>query len=159
MKTQPKVSQWVMMGSGLVTLIFSFLAFYKFGVDGFGSKSYSAWSTDAFFPLSTIPAIFGILVAGAVAAEVFGNMKLPEEILTFNKVQALFVLAFTSAMIMIGFLLVSTTGASKGIGFWFMLLGSLGLVAGTVMELTGAGGGTMGSAGGGSSQAGPTTPF
>lgn len=139
MNTTPKPSQIVLMASGAVTLVFSFLAFYK--VDyGFGSdsESFNAWSGDAgTLFLATWPALFGLAIGGLVAATVFGNVSLPERILTFSWKQIYFVLAFAGFIIMLGYLLGggAPDGVDKGFGFYLMLLGSIGLLAGSVMEL------------------------
>lgn len=139
MNTTPKPSQIVLMASGAVTLVFSFLAFYKldYGFGG-GSKSFNAWSGDAgTLFLATWPALFGLAVGGLVAATVFGNVSLPERVLTFSWKQIYFILSFTGFIIMLGYLLGGGAGdgVDKGIGFWFMLLGSIGLLVGSVMEL------------------------
>ncbi len=155
--TTPKPSQIVLMASGAVTFVFSFLAFYKldFGF-GSGSKSYNAWSGDAgTLFMATWPALFGLIIGGLVAATVFGNVSLPDRILTFSWKQIYFVLAFTGFIIMLGYLLGGGAGdgIDKGFGFYIMLLGSIGLLAGSVMELldgdtaaSNAGPGTSGGA-------------
>ena len=139
MNTTPKTSQIVLMASGAVTFVFSFLAFYKldFGFGG-GSKSYNAWSGDAgTLFMATWPALFGLIIGGLVAATVFGSVSLPDRILTFSWKQIYFVLAFTGFIIMLGYLLGGGAGdgIDKGFGFYLMLLGSIGLLAGSVMEL------------------------
>lgn len=157
MNTTPKPSQIILMAGGAVALLFSFFAFVS--VDGFGdSVSFSAWSTDAnLFPLATWPAIFGLVIAGVTAASVFGNVKLPEPILSFNWKQINFILSFTAIMIMVGFLFANE---SKGFGYWIMFLGVIAYTVGSVMELLGieVGGKSSGS---GAPQAGggPSTPF
>ena len=139
MNTTPKPSQIVLMASGAVTLVFSFLAFFKIDY-GFGSssKTYNAWSGDAgTLFMATWPALFGLIIGGLVAATVFGNVSLPERILTFSWKQIYFVLAFAGFIIMLGYMLGggAPDGVDKGFGFYLMLLGSIGLVAGSVMEL------------------------
>ena len=159
-------SQIVILVSGVVTLIFSFLAFFKYEYSGFGSstsESFSAWSTKLpLLPLSTIPALIAVVVAGGPAAKVFGNADLPE-VLGFTTAQLMVALSFIGALVTVGFLISGAEGADFGIGFWFMLLGSLGLLAGSVMELLGlgpqepVGGGGGGQAGGNPNQ--PPNPF
>src|SRR4051794_38642494 len=97
MKNQPKPSQWVLMASGAVMLIFSFLPFVK---ASFGGGSRSAWSTDAGFPLSWWPLLFGVAIAGLVAATIFANVRLPDNVLGFTWKQIDFILAFTSFVIL-----------------------------------------------------------
>ena len=129
MKTQPKPSQIVIMASGAVCFIFSFLAFVKVPGDSKGG-----WGS-GIFPFGAFVGIFGLACAVVVALALFSDVKLPDNVLTFNTKQLLFILAFTSAVIMISFLLIDYFGADKGIGLYLCLLGSIGLVVGTVMEL------------------------
>lgn len=142
-----KPSQIAKIAGGAVTLLFSFFDFVSY--KGFGSNvSASAWSTDAnLFPLATWPAIFGAIVAGTTAAVAFGNVKLPDPILTLNWKQINFMLSFASLAIMVGFLLANE---NKGYGFWLMFLGVLAYAAGSVMDLLGIEPGA--------SAAGPTGP-
>ena len=161
MNTTPKTSQIVLMASGAVTLVFSFLAFFKINYGfGSGSKTYNAWSGDAgTLFLATWPALFGLIIGGLVAATVFGNVTLPERILTFSWKQIYFVLAFTGFIIMLGYLLGggAPSGVDKGFGFYLMLLGSIGLLAGSVMELLE--GDTATSSSGPSTSGGAPNPF
>lgn len=162
MNASLKPSQIVLMASGAVTFLFSFFAFFKYE-----DESWNAWSGDiGTMFMATWPALFGLIIAGLVAAVAFGNVSLPDKVLTFSWSQVYFILAAFSALIMVGYLLgggiadFGGASADKGIGFIFMLLGSLGMVAGAVMELLGVGpqdpvGG--GSAGGSAGQ--PPSPF
>jgi hypothetical protein len=155
MKNQPKPGQIVLMASGAVMLIFSFFAFVKasnpFGGD---DVTRNAWSSDAGFPLTWWPVLFGVVIAVLVALTVFANISLPSEVLGFSWKQIYFVLAFASFVILFGFLLTDF-GASldKGIGFWFMLLASIGLLVGSVLELQDK------TSASGPSRQGPATPF
>lgn len=162
MNASLKPSQIVLMASGAVTFLFSFFAFFK--VEAFGTdESWSAWSGDAgTLFLATWPAIFGLAIAALVAATVFGNVQLPERVLTFTWEQIVFILAAFSALIMIGYLLGGGAGdgVDKGFGFFLMLLGSLGLLAGAVMELLGVGPQeAVGGPGGGGNPNQPPSPF
>ncbi|MCA9299441.1 MAG: hypothetical protein KDA28_10260, partial [Phycisphaerales bacterium] len=95
----------------------------------------SAWNMDFGFPLFTWPALIALAVAGIAAADAFTNFD-PPEVAGFAAPQLLTGLAFSGALIMVGFLIMGPDeGMSWGIGFWFMLLGALALLAGTVMEL------------------------
>ncbi len=148
MKTTPKPSQIVIMASGAVMFIFGFLPWYKFA-----SVSRNAWST-GMFPLATAVPVFGLISGGVMAAAVFGNVQLPEPILSFTWRQIHFILAFTALVIAGGFLLLDNGGFDKGAGFWLCLLGAIGLIVGTVMELLEGGAAIPGR-----SSAGPNTPF
>jgi hypothetical protein len=132
-----KPSQIVILASGAVLFLFSFLDFV--GDD-------NGWSD---FGLTTFPALFGLIAAGAVAAAAFGNVKLPEPILTFSFNQILLVLGLTAFLILFG--LVIAVEGDKGIGLYFSLLGSIGLLAGTAMEQLDPSARPVGSAG-------PSTP-
>jgi hypothetical protein len=142
-----KPSQIVTMASGVVMFLFSFFAWYKFA-----GVTKSAWGS-GLFPLAWFVPIFGIISAAVMAATVFGGVRLPEPILSFSWRQIHFVLAFTALVIAIGYLLLDTSGIDKGIGFWFNLLGAIGLMVGAVMELLGAPGQSR------SGRSGPATPF
>lgn len=150
MNQTPKPSAIVLMASGAVTFLFSFFAFFKYSLGGFGSKSFNAWSGDAgTLFMATWPALIGLAIAALVAARTFADVSLPERVITFTWPQIFLVLSFAGALIMIGYLLGggAPDGAGKGFGFFLMLLGSLGLVAGSVMELLEIG--DTGSTGGG----------
>lgn len=155
--------QIVTLAAGVVLVIFSFFTFYDVGgSDGDALREQcesidvddvpaefraeydaacgvadgsSAWNMDLGFPLFTWPAILGLVVAGLLAANTFGNFE-PPEIAGFSLPQLLVALATSGALIMVGLLIMGTDdGQSWGIGFWFTLLGSLALLAGTLMEL------------------------
>lgn len=157
MSTTPKASQIVTMASGAVMFIFGFLAWWKASTTtisgvSFGGTSVSAWGS-GLFPLATVVPLFGLIAGGVMAATVWANVRLPEPILDFTWRQIHFVLAFTALVISVGYLLVD--GPSKGIGFWFCFLGSIGLIVGAVMALL-EGGATIT---GPSSSGGEPRPF
>lgn len=153
MNQTPKPSAIVLMASGAVTFLFSFFAFFKLSF-GFGSTSFNAWSSDGgTLLIATWPAIFGLIIAGLVAASTFADFEVPE-ILTFTPRQLYVALAIPGLLIMLGYLIHD---GSKGFGFWLMLLGSIGLVAGSIMELLdiGGDGASGGGLGGQQGQQGP----
>lgn len=118
----------------------------------------TAWSTQFGMPLFTWPALIGLAVAGLVAADAFSNFD-PPEVAGFSAPQLLTALAFSGALMMVGFLIMGTEdGQEFGIGFWFMLLGSLALLAGTVMELLQGPAGSVRAAGGPTSYGTPPAP-
>lgn len=172
--------QIAILAAGVVLLIFSFFDFYTVDSEP-GSAAYcndrgsvpaqyrsqldaacdaldgiSAWNTDVAFPIVTLPVILGVVAAGLTAAVVFAKFKVPD-VLDFTPAQLMVALAFPGALIMLGFLFMGTeSGQGWGLGFWFLLLGSLALLAGAVMELlqgpanpatTGGFGGTQGFGG------------
>lgn len=157
MNTTPKPSQIILMAGGAVAFLFSFFSFVSVSFGG-RTESRGAWSSEAnLFPLATWPAIIGLVIAGVTAATVFGNVKLPEPILTFNWKQINFILSFAAVLIMVGYLFANE---NKGFGYWLMFLGVIAYTAGSVMELLGIEVGGS-SSGGHTPQAGggPSTPF
>lgn len=156
MKEKPTVPDWIMMAGGLVCLLFSFLAFYKFG-----SVSRSAWGS-GLFPIATYVALFGLIVGGSAALRIFAGTKLPEPLVGFTWKQIRLALAIFAGLLMLGYLIVDKGGLDFGIGFWLMLLGAIALVVGAVMETLGlpapATGGGAPPSGGASPPAPPPPP-
>ena len=145
------IANLVMLAGGVVTLLFSFFAFFKYG-----SVSSSAWDTDTFAFVSTIPAILAIAMIAWCVCELTG-VKLPDNVLTFNSNQLKATWGIAAAGIMISWL---TTNGDKGIGFYLMLIGSLAMAAGSVMALLGKGTDmvNIGGAGGAAAPAGGPPP-
>jgi hypothetical protein len=149
----------VILVAGVVALVASFLAFYKYSygrvaltqaeIDAAhaagltlpgnvvgGSTSYSAWSNNGFgllFPLAILPALFGLIMALQVGLTNFANVTLPERVLGFEWPQIHLLLAAQALLLMLCYLAVDNGSASYGIGFWLMFLASIGLVVGAVM--------------------------
>ncbi len=131
MKSKPTTAQIVIMASGAVCLLFSFFNFYKVDFGG-QTEGTSAWGS-GLFPLATYVAIIGLVMAGVVALTVFAGVSLPAEILGFTWKQIHLALAFFAALLMLGFLIVDKGSLDLGIGYFFMLLGAAGLLAGAIM--------------------------
>lgn len=174
-----KPSQIVLMAAGAVLLVFSLFAFLTFDISDAdrafldrlspseraemeaefgafpGSDSLNAWSGDnPLAPLAGFTGLLGLAVAVAVALGAFASVKLPDRVLTFTMPQLYFAAGFASFFVLFGALVMGTgDGTSWGFGFWLMLLGSVGLVAGAVMELTQGEGATTSSSGA------PPAPF
>lgn len=143
MNTTPKPGQIAILAGGAVLLIFSFFTWFSFGSGQFSSSD-NAWSD---FGLFTWPAFFGVIAAGTLAARLFGNVELPEPIVSFSWPQIYAILGFTSVLITFG--AVISIDLDTGIGLWFSLLGAIALLVGAVMELldtsTGSGPSSPGS--------------
>ena len=136
----------VILVAGAVMLVASFLAFFtvetigdvdfdiesgEIDFDG-GEKSFSAWSDGGGFPITTLPALIGAGMAAAVALTAFAKVNLPERVLGFSWNQLHLLLGAQAALMMLAFLIADTP--DKGIGFWLMLLASIGLVVGAVLR-------------------------
>jgi hypothetical protein len=136
---KPKLSPAgiVILASGALMLIGSFLPFYKvtfFGV----SKSWSAWSSSTnllLFPLTTLVVLFGVLMAAHVAVTAFASgTNLPSRVLGFTWDQIHLVLAFQATVMMLAYLIRDKGGFDWGVGFWLMLLAAVGLLVGAILR-------------------------
>jgi hypothetical protein len=117
-------------GGGAIAFIFSFLDFAaegRFGVN--------AWDTDAWAFASTVPAILGLVAAIWVGLEI-AEVKLPDDVLTFNAAQLKATWGISAAGIMLSWF---STNDSKAIGYWLMFIGSLAMAAGAIISLLGIG--------------------
>jgi hypothetical protein len=133
----------VILVAGVVMLIASFLAFNKVSLPSFneggihigGSHSYSAWSSH-FFLIATIPALIGIVMAAHVAVTAFApQVKLPEKVLGLTWTQIHLVLGFQATIMMLAFLIQSTSPLDKGIGLFLMLIAAIALLVGAVLRM------------------------
>ena len=150
MKRQITVADAIFGGGSLLTFLFSFFDFI--GVGDFGV---SAWAS-GFFPLSTIPAILGLLGIIVVVLDLTGAAALPDQVLTLNWRQIRLTWGLTAAAIMLAYLIVDK-GPSVGLKFggWIMLIGSLLMAAGSVMAVLGKGTDVVNL---GTKPGGPVTP-
>ena len=154
-----KPSQIAQIAGAVVLLIFSFFAFFKADT-GFGDISYNAWDGDGFMPLTIFPLLLGLVVGGSTAASAFGNVKLPDEVLTLNWKQVNLTLSFAALLILLGLMISGPAGLDTGIGLIVSLLGGIALLAGSVMDLLGIEVGGAGGTGGGPGSSGaPPSPF
>jgi hypothetical protein len=145
MKNKITVADLIMGAGGIITFIFSFLAFYKYG-----DTSINAWDDQGAAFASTLPAILGLAMAVWIALEMAG-VSLPEEVLTYNRAQLKGTWGIAAGGIMLSWL---STDPDKGAGFWLMLVGSLAMAVGAVMALLGKGTEVVNI---GSSSSAPTT--
>ena len=133
MSSKISVANLVMLAGAVVTLIFSFFAYFKFG-----GESVNAWDGDALAFATTVPAILAIVMAIWIGLELAG-VSLPEQVLTFDRNQLKATWAISAAGIMLSWISADVGSTDKGIGFWFMLIGSLAMAVGAVMALLGKG--------------------
>lgn len=127
----PSPAALVLLGAGVLILIGSFLA--AVSSDG---DSKSAWG-EGFFPLYTLPALLGVVIAAQAALAEFASVRLPAVLgLSWSKIRLSF--GAWALLMMVCFLLgrVVVEGAeiSKGVGFWIMLVAAIGLLVGAVMR-------------------------
>lgn len=128
---QPSPAALVLIGAGIVILIGSFLA-----VASSDGETKSAWG-EGFFPLYTLPALLGVIVAAQVAASEFAGARLPSLLgMSWSKIRL--ACSGWALVMMVCFLIshsvVAEADIGKGAGFWIMLIASIGLVAGAVMR-------------------------
>jgi hypothetical protein len=123
---KPTPAEIVILASGAVALIFSFLKF--FGVGDFGV---SAWGS-GLFPIATLMVIFVVAMAVVVALGLFG-VSLPDRLVGFTWTQVHLVLGFFAALYAIAFLIVDNGGSDRKIGFWGVLIGCLGAFVGAIL--------------------------
>ena len=119
----------VIVVAGAVMLVGSFLGFFTFG-----SLSWSAWSSRGYFPLATLPALLGVIMALQVVLTTFTDVSLPAEVLGFDWTQIHLVLGIQAALLMLCFLVLNHGVLGFGIGFWLMLLAAIALAVGAVMQ-------------------------
>lgn len=124
------------MASGVLMLIFSFLAFYKVEEsDFFDGQTWSAWSNALnLFPLATVIVLIGVALAAAVAAARFGGVSLPAGLFGFSWSDLRLLAGILGTLTLLAYLLRSTQGVDKGIGLIITTLASVGLLVGAVME-------------------------
>jgi hypothetical protein len=141
-KLKVSTANLVILIAGVVMLISSFLAFNKYSTPSAtigsihigGSVTYSAWSSH-FFLIATIPALIGIVMAAHVAVVAFASgVKLPDKVLGLTWDQIHLVLAFQATIMMVAFLIQSTSPLDKGIGLFGMLIAAIGLLVGAVLR-------------------------
>jgi len=127
----------VIMVSGAIMLIASFLAFYKISTP-VSTLTLNAWDRGIFMT-ATLPALLGALMALQIGLVAFGNITMPNRVLGLTWDQFHIVLSFQAALLMLTLLArepnllgIPTT---FGVGFWVMLFGSGGLVLGAFMRV------------------------
>ena len=126
MKNQPTRAEIVLMAGGAVTVLFSFLAFYSVG-----SASVNAWAS-GFFPLTTYPALAGLISGGIIALRRFARVGFSGRAGSFTWPQVHQLLGLFAGLIMAGYL-IQARSADFGIGFWGMLAGTAALIVGAFM--------------------------
>lgn len=138
MKRQISIADALFGVGGVLTFLFSFFTFI-----GYGNYGWSAWGKSN-FPIATIPAVLALFGVVLVIFDLFGvNVKLPEKVLTLTWPQIRMTWGITSAVLMLGFLILDKGQAHLSFGGWVMLIGSLGMAAGSIMKVLGKGTDTL----------------
>jgi hypothetical protein len=129
MKRQPTVVEIVMFAGGVVTFVFSFLHF----VD-----DVNAWSSDAFglFPITALIALVGLAMAVLVALDLFVGFQLGS-FLTFTYKQIYVTWGIFTGGLMLSYLIMDKHGVDTGAGLWLMLIGSLAMAVGSILNVLG----------------------
>jgi hypothetical protein len=146
------IADLIMGVGGLVTLLFSFFAFFENG-----RSEVSAWDGDAGAFATTVPAILGVIMVVWIVLQLAG-VSLPDQVLTYDQAQLKGTWGIAALGIMLSWISADFGGADKGIGFWFMFIGSAAMATGAVMALLGKGTETIDIPGVGGSDAGATPP-
>jgi hypothetical protein len=121
----------VMAGAG-VAFLFSFFPFYKLDILGH-TDSTSAWGS-GLFPVATLIVLFAVAAGVLVALVRFANVQYPTGgFLGYGFNQLLLALTFFSAILALAFLIVDKRGLNFGFGFWFVLLGAIATLVGSII--------------------------
>jgi hypothetical protein len=126
----PNPAEIVVLAGAGVVLIFSFLAFYS---ASFGDASLNAWDT-GLFPVATLIVLFAVAAGVLVGLGLLGA-SVPDRILSFTRAQLLLVCGAFATLQSVAYMILDQPGADLGIGFWFMLLGSIAVLVGAIMML------------------------
>ena len=128
--TTPTPGEITILVSGAVGLIFSFFHFYTspsivIAGHSVGGGGVSAWSS-GLFPVATIIPISLAVMAVVVALTRFADVSMPPRVAGFTWTQIHLALGFFAALYALAWLVKDKGGADFGIGFWFILLASIG---------------------------------
>jgi hypothetical protein len=133
----------VILVAGALMLIGSFLAFYKSETNGVSVAEVNAWD-HGLFMIATLPALLGTVMALQIVLVAFGNITMPNRVLSLTWDQFHLVIALQTLVLMVGFLVRARVDevvfethieVTFGTGFWLMLVGAVGLVLGALMRL------------------------
>ena len=123
----------MIMAAGAVMFVFSFLPFYS--VSGGGqSLEWSSWSNAfSLVPLVPLMVLLGAAMAIRVALERFGTLRVPERVTIYTWGQLETVLSILIALTILCYIIRDLSGVDKGVGAWFLFIGSVGLVVGQLL--------------------------
>jgi hypothetical protein len=129
--TSPNPAEITVLAGAGVVLIFSFLSFYDVSLGGV-SDSTNAWGT-GLFPLATLIVLFAV-AAGVLVGLALAGVSVPDRIASFTRAQLLLVCGGFATLQSLAFLIVDRGIADLGFGFYFMLIGSVAVLVGAIME-------------------------
>ena len=137
MKRQPTVADIVMFVGGVITFIFSFLDFVS---------DFNAWSGDVFglFPVTTLIAVLGLAMAVFDRPRDLRRVQTPD-ILTFTYRQMYVTWGIVAGGLMLCYLVMDKQGADTGAGLYLMLIGSLAMAVGAILNVLGLATQTVGT--------------
>lgn len=152
-RTKLSPANIVILAAGVVMLIATFMAFYKYTLVGLdpdsgtlvrsGTVSTNAWDRGKFL-IATLPALLGMFMAVQVGLVAFGRIDMPNRLLGMTWDQVHLVLALQAAIMMAAFLVQARPSSALvtvdlGIGFWLMLAAAIALVVGALMRIAASG--------------------
>jgi hypothetical protein len=124
---------WVVLVSGALIFLASFLPFYEISFPGV-SLSTTAWDSGNFL-LTALPAILGGLMAAQLALVTFARFEMNDRVLGMTWVQFHVAVALQVLVMMVAFAVRDTTGGfDRGTGLFGMLLAAVGLFVGALMR-------------------------
>ncbi len=135
----PSPGKLVVAISGLLMFLFSF--FEWVGNDDF-DISWSAWTTNfGLFPVSTLVPLGGLVAAALAVLLIVARKGLPKKAWDLDWEHVLLALSVFTFLLAVGYLLMArdfgagSESLSLGLGYWINLLGSMGLVVGSVLAV------------------------
>jgi hypothetical protein len=120
-QSKPTTAELTILVAAAVMLIGSFLGFY--------SHAPSAWGT-GLFPVTILPTLYGLIMAGQIASTRFAGSPLPARIGGFTWEQLHLVLGIFAVLFTLLFLVVDNPGLGAGAIIDF--LAGIGLAVGAV---------------------------
>ncbi|MEM1335388.1 MAG: hypothetical protein AAGG08_18225 [Actinomycetota bacterium] len=121
-----KTTQIMLIAGGAVLFLSSFLAWRSEG-----DLSVNGWQTGSFGLQGIFIALIGLAVGGGVAAQAFGNVSVPERILTLSHDQIHLALGFAAFVVNFGQQFADSAGAGALLGW----ISSAVIIAAAVMDL------------------------
>ena len=121
-----KTTQIMLIAGGAILLISTFLDWRSrgdFGVNG--------WETDSFGLQGIFIALIGVAIAGGVAAQAFGNVTMPDQILGLGHDQLHLALGFAAFMLNFGQQFASDAGIGALLGW----ISAAVIIAAAIMDM------------------------